>query len=101
MSERDILEEPLSPEEEQETEKARARDKIVMQGLMSMQDFRSLLYDWLYSSGVFNDTFSGEPYVNAYNDGRRSLGIEMQNRVKSLALPEFLKMIEENSDENI
>lgn len=70
----------------------------VICGLMSVSNGRHWVYDRLSAAQVFTDPFSPDPYIHAYNAGRRAEGIALFNDLITYA-PESLQLMMQEADE--
>ena len=58
-----------------------------------------MIYNILVISGYFTDTFRTDTIDHAYTAGRRSVGVELINRIKSIDFENYLRMLREHEDE--
>lgn len=66
--------------------------------LTSTRSGRAWLWALLAKCGVFSQTFNGEALTSAFNEGRRTVGLDLLNELLG-ALPEtFLQMTREAND---
>lgn len=74
-------------------------EKLAYERIMSREEGRFLMWDWMTSCGVFDNQFSPDPHVNAFNSGVRSMGLKVQSDLMEHTRDMYYKMIEENTDE--
>ena len=67
-------------------------DDLALDSLMNNQDFREIMMVIIQSS---KSGFNENPYKNAYNAGRASIGGSIEQEMKRVNLKLFIKGIEE------
>lgn len=66
--------------------------------LMSSDANRRTMYRFLQLSSVEHSTFDNDPYKHAYNAGRRDLGLDIRDELKTACPGSYLTMSKENED---
>lgn len=74
-------------------------EKLAFERIMSTIEGRTLMMRYLNESGVFDNTFSVDPYTNAYNCGTRAFGLRLQSDLMHHVSGQYMKMIKESTDD--
>ena len=74
---------------------AREEDEALL-GVLASVHGRRVLWGELGAAGVFRTSFAMDPLAMAYNEGRRSRGLEMLDRILDLAPERYLEMMREH-----
>ena len=72
---------------------------LALKGIMSTKDGRSVIARLIEIASTHTDSFSTDPYKHAYNAGKRSQGVWLENEVRTHFKGSYLKMIEEGDNE--
>lgn len=64
--------------------------------IMSTSSGRNVMNRILRSTGVDTTTFDRDERIHVYNEGRRSIGIELRAELMNAAPGEYMMMIKEN-----
>lgn len=67
--------------------------------VMGTEYGRRFIWKTLSSSGVFEVSFTADPYITAFNEGRRNKGLELFNDVMSVCPDLYLVMAEEAKEQ--
>lgn len=78
------------------TKRLQRQDEEALLAVLATPDGRRVLWAELGEAGVFRATFSTDPIAMAYNEGRRSRGLEMLDRILDLAPHRYLEMMREH-----
>lgn len=57
---------------------------------------RRYVWNLLQSCGVFGAGFNQDPSINAYNQGRRDVGLEIQSTIMDIDFDAYVLMLNEN-----
>ena len=71
-------------------------DDLVIQNIMKTPDGRDYMWKRLQATGVFETMFDKDPILNAYNAGRREIGVTLNRDIKDAAPGDYIKMLTEN-----
>jgi hypothetical protein len=64
--------------------------------VMSSVPGREFIYELLYSAKIFNTTFNPDFGVMAFNEGRRSVGLQILSQVQAHVPQQYELMMREN-----
>lgn len=81
------------------SDNSRDLELLALKGIMSTKDGRSVIARLIELAGTHNDTFNSDPYKHAYNTGKRSQGVWLQNEVSTHFKGFYLLMLEEVQNE--
>lgn len=78
----------------------RARDIEIAEisAIMGTRSGRNVFCRMLEQAGVFDKAFNKDPYLHAYTSGRREMGLEWLNELRSAAPGETKMMLAERED---
>ena len=71
------------------------KDDDLQTALTSMSG-RALVHSLLDITGYFTDTFDHDTIKHAFNAGRRSVGVELINRIKGIDFDNYTRMLREH-----
>jgi hypothetical protein len=83
-------------------EKLKTRElqkKAALRRFISEPEGRMWMWDLLGRCGIFRSSFSSEPLVMAFNEGRRDIGTFLASEIGSADSDAFFKMAIENREE--
>ena len=80
---------------EKAAERAERNNGEVLIAICSHQNGRRYLWDKLASHCVFSSTYSADPGAMAFNEGRRSAGLELLAEITKWAPDQFIQMMRE------
>lgn len=75
------------------------REDDDLKQVMSTECGRRFIWKTLSASGVFGVSFTSDPYITAFNEGRRNKGLELFNDVMSVCPDLYLVMAEEAKEQ--
>ena|SRR5690348_16905418 len=81
--------------------KANRREKAnrdVLANLLSTPDGRAWVWGWLESTHVFAVSFDPDPYVSAFREGERNVGLRLISQVTTVAPEAYIQMMRERAD---
>lgn len=64
--------------------------------VMNLTAGRRYVWNLLQSCGVFGAGFHQDPSINAYNQGRRDVGLEIQSTIMDIDFDAYVLMLNEN-----
>ena len=70
-----------------------------LRAVLSTPEGRRFAWSILSACGVYARSFTGEPLSSAFNEGRRSVGIEILERIEAQAPGSYQTMLKESLDE--
>lgn len=86
----------MTPEEQKEEAKTDLMlEESDMRELMSKPAGRRVFFAWLERCGVMASAFDSNPHTMAFLEGRRSMGVEMLQRLQEMTPKEYLEMMVE------
>lgn len=95
----DIFDELDEDSQEEAARKAKADRELelyTIRNTMSTTHGRRMFYRMIFTTGVYNGTFSSDPYVNAYNSGLRAHGFSMITELTEASQDLYFIMLKEN-----
>lgn len=72
--------------------------KAEIDGIMSTEANRRVVYRWLEDTGYFDDMFDVDSHIHAYKAGERSFGCHMVNQLQEACQDKYLLMLQENTN---
>ncbi|WOB97110.1 hypothetical protein [Providencia sp. PROV099] len=75
------------------------REDDDLKQVMSTEYGRRFIWKTLSASGVFEVSFTSDPYITSFNEGRRNKGLELFNDVMSVCPDLYLVMAEEAKEQ--
>nr|ELR5173141.1 hypothetical protein [Providencia rettgeri]ELR5195439.1 hypothetical protein [Providencia rettgeri] len=75
------------------------REDDDLKQVMSTEYGRRFIWKTLSASGVFGVSFTSDPYITSFNEGRRNKGLELFNDVMSVCPDLYLVMAEEAKEQ--
>ncbi len=75
------------------------REDDDLKQVMSTEYGRRFIWKTLSASGVFEASFTSDPYITSFNEGRRNKGLELFNDVMSVCPDLYLVMAEEAKEQ--
>ncbi|EJD6539146.1 TPA: hypothetical protein U2I32_000736 [Providencia rettgeri] len=75
------------------------REDDDLKQVMSTECGRRFIWKTLSLSGVFEVSFTSDPYITSFNEGRRNKGLELFNDVMSVCPDLYLVMAEEAKEQ--
>jgi hypothetical protein len=77
------------------SQSGRSLELLALEGIMSTKDGRSVIARLIELAGTHSETFNNDPYRHAFNAGKRSGGVWLQNEVSTHFHGSYLLMLEE------
>lgn len=75
------------------------REDDDLKQVMSTEYGRRFIWKTLSASGVFEVSFTSDPYITSFNEGGRNKGLELFNDVMSVCPDLYLVMAEEAKEQ--
>ena len=78
---------------------SRGLELLTMENVMKTVEGRKFMLNLLHYCGVSESMFDKDPIQHAYNAGKRSAGLHLEEELKEASPYYYLKMIEEDINE--
>jgi hypothetical protein len=75
---------------------SRSLELLAIHSIMSTKDGRQFMWRVLEQCGEDTCGFISDPYINAFNSGRRFTGIWLRDELKEASSDHYVEMIREN-----
>lgn len=72
-------------------------EKADLTTIMATPSGRRFMWNLVEACGVLDASFAGDERMTAYNEGRRSVGIELVQRLQAVTPDAYLKMVVEQA----
>ena len=92
----DELDEDSQLEKARKAKADRELELYTIRNTMGTPHGRRMFYRMIFPTGVYNGTFSPDPYVNAYNSGLRAQGFSIIAELTEASHELYLTMLKEN-----